>query len=156
MGKNVNVLAILGIIGGIMMIVGIFLTWIDLKVIGVSLGTATGWDIFSDLKDAENIKYTFLPVIDLAAGIIAIVALIIPTFANVDGYKNANNAIGIIVSLLSIAVIVVSILFLTQSWNIFGGTIHMSDYIQYGFWISLIGAVIALIGGIMPVAMNRK
>lgn len=155
MGKSINLLAIIGIIGGTMMIVGVFLTWVDLKVVGVSLGTATGWDIFDGLKDVENIKYTFLPLLDLIAGILAVLMMIIPTFANVDGYKKANNALGIIVTILSIAVIVISILFMTQSWDIFGGTIRMSDYIQYGFWISLIGAIITLIGGIMPIAKNR-
>ena len=68
---------------------------------------------------------------------------------------NLLAIIGIIVTILSIAVIVISILFVTQSWDIFGGTIRMSDYIQYGFWISLIGAIITLIGGIMPIAKNR-
>ncbi|MBR4202856.1 MAG: hypothetical protein IKQ93_04695, partial [Candidatus Methanomethylophilaceae archaeon] len=72
MGKSINLLAIIGIIGGAMMIVGVFLTWVDLKVVGVSLGTATGWDIFDGLKDAENIKYTFLPLLDLIAGILAV------------------------------------------------------------------------------------
>ncbi len=155
MGKSINLLAIIGIIGGAMMIVGVFLTWVDFKVVGISLGTATGWDIFDGLKDVDGIKYTFLPLLDLIAGIIAVIMMIIPTFANVDGYKRANNALGIIVTILSIVVIVISILFMTQSWDLSLVIIHMSDYIQYGFWISLIGAIITLIGGIMPIAKNR-
>jgi len=155
MGKSINLLAIIGIIGGAMMIVGVFLNWININVAGISIGTATGWDIFDGLKDVSQIKYTFLPLLDLIAGILAVIMLIVPTFANVDGYKKANNILGIIITILSIVVIVISILFMTQSWDLSLVTIHMSDYIQYGFWISLIGAIITLIGGIMPIAKNR-
>ena len=155
MGKSINLLAIIGIIGGAMMIVGVFLNWININVAGISIGTATGWDIFDGLKDVSQIKYTFLPLLDLIAGILAVIMLIAPTFANVDGYKKANNILGIIITILSIVVIVISILFMTQSWDLSLVTIHMSDYIQYGFWISLIGAIITLIGGIMPIAKNR-
>ena len=107
------------------------------------------------LKDADGIKYTFLPLIDLICGILAVVMMIIPTFANGDGYKKINNILGIIVVLFSIAIIVISILFMTQSWDFLGGTIRLSSYIQYGFWITLIGAIITLIGGIKPIAKNR-
>lgn len=155
MGKSTNILAILGIIGGAMMIVGVFLTWINVSIAGFSIGTATGWDIFNGLKDAEGIKYTFLPLLDLIGGILAVIMLIIPTFANVDGYKKANNILGIIVVILAIAVIVISILFMTQSIDLGITTVKVSNYIQYGFWISLIGAIITLIGGIMPIAKNR-
>ena len=155
MGKSINLLAIIGIIGGAMMIVGVFLNWININVAGISIGTATGWDIFDGLKDVSQIKYTFLPLLDLIAGILAVIMLIVPTFANVDGYKKANNILGIIITILSIVVIVISIPFMTQSWDLSLVTIHMSDYIQYGFWISLIGAIITLIGGIMPIAKNR-
>ena len=155
MGKSINLLAIIGIIGGAMMIVGVFLNWININVAGISIGTATGWDIFDGLKDVSQIKYTFLPLLDLIAGILAVIMLIVPTFANVDGYKKANNILGIIITILSIVVIVISILFMTQSWDLSLVTIHMSDYIQYGFWITLIGAIITLIGGIMPIAKNR-
>ena len=155
MASNINILGILGIIGGAMMIVGVFLDWVTINVVGVTIGSATGWDIFDGLKDAGSIKYTYLPLLDLICGIIAVIAMIVPTFANVDGYKKANNVLGIVVTVLSIAVIVISILFLTQSWTIGPVSIHMSDFIQFGFWICMIGAVITLIGGIMPIAKNR-
>jgi hypothetical protein len=40
---------------------------------------------------------------------------------------------------------------MTQSWE----GISMMDYIQFGFWLTLIGAIIVVIGGIMPIAKNR-
>ena len=155
MERSTNILAIIGIVGGAMLIAGVFLNWITINIIGYNLGSATGWDIFDGLKDADGIKYTFLPLIDLICGILAVVMMIIPTFANGDGYKKINNILGIIVVLFSIAIIVISILFMTQSWDFLGGTIRLSSYIQYGFWITLIGAIITLIGGIMPIAKNR-
>ena len=137
------------------MIVGVFLNWISIDIAGFNLGTATGWDVFDGLKDAEGIKYTFLPLLYLICGVLAIVMMIIPTFANVDGYQKINSILGIVTMIFAIAIVIISILFFLQSWDVVLTTIHMSDYIQYGFWICMIGAIVTIIGGIMPYAKNK-
>ena len=155
MASNINILGIIGIVGAILMIVGVFLAWAELNILGVSLGTISGWDIFSNSDVGSIVKYTFTPLVALIGGILAIVLMVIPTFANTDSMKKASNILGIICIIVAIAVIVLGILFMTQSWDVLGKSISMMNYIQYGFWLTLIGAIITAIGGIMPIAKNR-
>ena len=155
MASNINILGIIGIVGAILMIVGVFLAWAELNILGVSLGTISGWDIFSNSDVGSIVKYTFTPLVALIGGILAIVLMVIPTFANTDSMQKASNILGIICIIVAIAVIVLGILFMTQSWDVLGKSISMMNYIQYGFWLTLIGAIITAIGGIMPIAKNR-
>ncbi len=153
--SNINILGIIGIVGAILMIVGVFLAWAELNILGVSLGTISGWDIFSNSDVGSIVKYTFTPLVALIGGILAIVLMVIPTFANTETMQKASNILGIISIIIAIAVIVLGILFMTQSWDVLGKNISMMNYIQYGFWLTLIGAIITAIGGIMPIAKNR-
>jgi len=137
------------------MIVGVFLSWAEVNFLGVSLGTISGWEIFSNSDVGEIVKYTYVPLIALIGGILAIVVMIIPTFANTDNLKKAGNILGIVALIVAIVVVIMGILFMTQSWDILGKTISMTSYVQYGFWLTLIGAIITAIGGIMPIAKNR-
>ncbi|MBR4244428.1 MAG: hypothetical protein IKQ14_03435 [Candidatus Methanomethylophilaceae archaeon] len=155
MASNINILGIIGIVGAILMIVGVFLAWAELNILGVSLGTISGWDIFSNSDAGKIVSYSFTPLVALIGGILAIVLMVIPTFANTDTMKKASNILGIISIIIAIAVIVLGILFMTQSWDVLGKSISMMNYIQYGFWLTLIGAIITAIGGIMPIAKNR-
>ena len=155
MASNINILGIIGIVGAILMIVGVFLAWAELNILGVSLGTISGWDIFSNSDSGKIVSYSFTPLVALIGGILAIVLMVIPTFANTDTMKKASNILGIISIIIAIAVIVLGILFMTQSWDVLGKSISMMNYIQYGFWLTLIGAIITAIGGIMPIAKNR-
>ncbi len=154
--SNINILGIIGIVGAILMIVGVFLTWADFNIAGVlSLGTLSGWDIFSNSDVGNIVDYTFTPLVALIGGILAIVLMVIPTFANTETMQKASNILGIVSIIIAIAVIVLGILFMTQSWDVLGKNISMMSYIQYGFWLTLIGAIITAIGGIMPIAKNR-
>ena len=155
MASNINILGIIGIVGAILMIVGVFLAWAELNILGVSLGTISGWYIFSNSDAGKIVSYSFTPLVALIGGILAIVLMVIPTFANTDTMKKASNILGIISIIIAIAVIVLGILFMTQSWDVLGKSISMMNYIQYGFWLTLIGAIITAIGGIMPIAKNR-
>lgn len=155
MASNINPLGIIGIVGGILMIVGVFLAWAELNILGVSLGTISGWEIFTNSDVSSIVSYTFLPLVALICGILAIVVMVIPTFANADNLKKAANILGIITLIMSIVVIILAILFMTQSWDVLGKSVSMMNYIQFGFWLTLIGAIIAAIGGIMPIAKNK-
>lgn len=149
MASNINILGIIGIVGAILMIVSVFLTWAEINLI-LFKGTATGWEIFTD-SNLSKLDYSFTPLVALISGIVSLVAMILPTFANSDSLKKTNNILGIVSLIIAIVVIVLGILFMTQSWE----GISMMDYIQYGFWLTLIGAIIVVIGGIMPLAKNK-
>lgn len=149
--SNINILGIIGIVGAILMIVSVFLAWAEISVLGFSIKTYSGWEIFSDSNIGKIVDYTFTPLIALIGGILALVLMVIPTFANTEKMQKASNILGIVSIVIAIAVIVLGILFMTQSWE----GVSMTDYIQYGFWLTLIGAIITAIGGIMPIAKNR-
>ena len=147
--SNINILGIIGIVGAILMIVSVFLTWVEVNFI-IFKGTASGWEIFTN-STLSKLDYSFTPLVALISGIVSLVAMILPTFANSDNLKKTNNILGIVSLIIAIVVIVLGILFMTQSWE----GISMMDYIQFGFWLTLIGAIIVVIGGIMPIAKNR-
>ncbi|MBE6523086.1 MAG: hypothetical protein E7Z62_08220 [Thermoplasmata archaeon] len=149
MASNINILGIIGIVGAILMIVGVFLAWGQIPIIKA---TASGWDIFSNSDYGSILDYTFVPLIALIGGILSLVLMIIPTFANTEKMQKASNILGIIALIIAIVVVIFGLLFATQSLGMAGS---MMDYIQYGFWLTLIGAIITVIGGIMPIAKNR-
>ncbi len=150
MASNFNLLGIIGLVGAILMVVGVFLEWVDYGV----LGSASGWDVFNNWGDTE-VKYTYVPLVSLICGIISLVLMIVPTFMNVDKFQKINNILGIVALILSLVVVVCGLLFYLQSWGSGLVTISLSNYIQFGFWIVLVGGIITLVGGLMPIVKNK-
>ena len=148
--KDMNLLGIIGIIGAILLVVGVFLAWLS-----VGGESASGWDVYTDGKDV--LDYSFTPLLSLIAGIIAIVLMIVPTFMNVDKFKQINNILGIIALILAIVVLILCILFWTQSFSDGYITIKLTDVYDMGigFWMVLIGAIITVVGGLMPILKEK-
>ena len=148
--KDMNLLGIIGIIGAILLVVGVFLAWLTFG--GES---ASGWKVFSD--GGDPLKYCFTPLLALIVGIISIVLMIVPTFMNVDKFKQINNILGLIALVLAIVVLILAILFWTQSWTVLGVTVKLTDVygIGIGFWLVLVGAIITVIGGLMPILKSK-
>ena len=166
MDSKLNLLGIIGLIGAIIMIVGVFLAWLTAEGL-LGAYTYTGMDIMNNVDNIATgitiggvkyaLGYSFLPILALICGIIALLLMIVPTFVNTDKFEKINNILGIIVLILAIIVIIVAVLFYTQSWPLLGGSIALTDYynIGIGFWLVLVGAIITFIGGIMPIAKNK-
>ena len=149
--KNMNLLGIIAIIGAVILIVGVFLTWLS-----IGDATASGWKVYTDAKDSD-MKDTFVPLVALICGIISLVLMIVPTFMNVDKFKQINVILGLIALILAIVVVICGILFYTQSWTAFGVTIKLTDIykIGIGFWLVLIGGIITMVGGLMPIIKEK-
>ncbi len=149
--KNMNLLGIIAIIGAVILIVGVFLTWLS-----IGDATASGWKVYTDAKDSD-MKYTFVPLVALICGIISLVLMIVPTFMNVDKFKQINVILGLIALILAIVVVICGILFYTQSWTAYGVTIKLTDIykIGIGFWLVLIGGIITMVGGLMPIIKEK-
>lgn len=155
--KDTNPLGIIGIIGAIIMIVGVFLSWINynqpllLTEINISW---TGLEVFNGDKNLStylDVKYTFVPLFALICGIISLLLMILPTVMNNEKFENINNILGIVTLILSVIVVIFGILFLTQDM----GTLARYASIKIGFWLSFIGGIITLIGGAMPIVKNK-
>lgn len=149
--KNMNLLGIIAIIGAVILIVGVFLTWLS-----IGDATASGWKVYTDAKDS-GMKYTFVPLVALICGIISLVLMIVPTFMNVDKFKQINVILGLIALILAIVVVICGILFYTQSWTAYGITVKLTDIykIGIGFWLVLIGGIITMVGGLMPIIKEK-
>ena len=156
--KNLNLLGIIAIIGAVLLVVGVFMTWLS-----NDFATYSGWKVFNNedgIKDA--IKYGYVPILALVCGIISLVLMIVPTVMNVDKFKQINDILGIIALILAIVVIILGLLWYTQSIDvvsIFGlkYTAKLTELysVGTGFWLTIVGAVITAVGGLMPIVKNK-
>ncbi|MDO5861508.1 MAG: hypothetical protein Q4Q58_01725 [Thermoplasmata archaeon] len=147
--SKANVLGIIGLIGAILLIVGVFLTWAEASfdiVIYSASESYTGWDIYSEGMDAE---YNYAPLVALIAGVVAIITTIIPIVLK---NATANRLLGVITLILAVVAIVLMVLFYGQmeTLEISGYTVA-SVTAGYGLWVSIAGAVILALGGIVDI-----
>ncbi|MBP5734887.1 MAG: hypothetical protein J6W53_03620 [Candidatus Methanomethylophilaceae archaeon] len=154
--KDMNFLGIIAIVGALLMVIGVFLTWGSYDNILGETVKVTGMDFFND-KGMDGTKYTWVPLVALICGIISLLLMILPTFMNVEKFQQINNILGIVALILALLVIIFGILFATQSFT-YLGTSHSFTYyykLGIGYWFVIIGAVITFIGGIMPILKNK-
>lgn len=166
--KKLNPLGIIGIIGALLMIIGVFLSWIDFSVSSSILGSsetysASGLDIFGDSTEISGIgqigydtitAYTYAPIVSLVCGIIALIATIIPTVYNKGKIGKGLGALALILAIVSV---VISFLFYSDvgAYEFTGGLgsiLSMSLSVGAGLWVCIAGAIITIIGGIIDVA----
>lgn len=164
--KKFNILGIVGIIGAILMIVGVFLSWMDLSVsfFGYSeTYSATGMDVFSGkLVIADGIEfgfdtitaYSYAPVVALVCGVLALIATIVPTVFNKGKVGKILGAVALILAIVSI---VISFMFYGDVSAFEGsvdlvGIVGATVSVGMGFWLAIAGAIITIIGGILDVA----
>ena len=156
--KDMNFLGIIAIVGALLMVIGVFLTWgtLDLAIFGSK--ALSGMDFFNKGDYVlDGTKYTWVPLVSLICGIVALLAMILPTFFNTEQFKQINNILGIVALVLALLIFIFGILFATQSFT-YLGTSHSFTYyykLGIGYWFVIIGAVITFIGGIMPILKNK-
>ncbi len=157
MKSKVNLIGIIGIIGAILMVVGVFLNWVDIT--GSALGFSktfsyTGWEVFNE--DAfGDVAYNYAPIAVLACGIIALIATILPV-----AYNNAkvSKILGALALVLAIVSIILMMLFrgdIVDGIDL-GGIVGASVDVAYGFWIAIAGAALTIIGGIADIAKKNQ
>ena len=159
--KEMNPLGIIGVIGAIILVVGVFLGWLTPDYSGAH--TYSGWDIQSDVDSIKSgyggysLNYAFLPLVALICGIISIVLMIIPTIMNAEKFQTINNILGLVALILAIVVVICGLRFYLQSWTVLGHTYKLTEVykVGIGFWLVLVGGIITLIGGIMPILKNK-
>ena len=158
--KDMNFLGIVGIVGAVILVLGVFLTWGSYEnFIGETI-KLTGMDFFNG-KGMDGTKFTWVPLVALICGIISLLLMILPTFVNVEKFQQINNILGIVALVAALLVIIFGILFITQEftydWGITKFTKKFTDFysLGIGYWLTLIGAIITFIGGIMPILKNK-
>lgn len=146
--KQYNVLGIVAIIGALLMIIGVFLSWIDISVFGTIEGSS-GWEVATD-SDGE-IGYSYAPIVALACGVISLIAMIFPMIMPA---KNIGKALGALGLILSIVTIIVTILFYNDldTGTLFGISVNVGA----GVWVVIVGAAITIIGSILDLAKKTN
>ena len=164
--KKFNALGIIGIIGALLMIIGVFLSWLDFSYSGPLIGSETisytGMDIFSTdiIGEGENsinfsdiTDYYYVPVIALVCGILSLILTIVPTVFNKG---KIGKILGALALILAVVTLVLAFLYYGDvsgySFNesLFGFSASLS--IGTGLWVVIAGSIITVLGGILDIA----
>ena len=160
--KDMNLMGIIALVGAIILIAGVFLGWLTPDYNDAP--TYSGWDIQSDTDHITSgysgyysLSYTFVPIVALICGIISLALMIMPTIMNTEKFAQINNILGLVALILALVVVICGILFYTQKVP---GILNDRDLtavynIGIGFWLVLIGGIITLVGGLMPILKNK-
>ncbi len=140
--KNFNILGIIGIIGALLMIIGVFLSWVDFDLYIVS-ESASGWELFTD-DDFDFVDYSYAPLVALVCGILSLVVTLVPTILG-----NLGRILGLVAFILAIVSVAVSLLFYTDFDAVLGFSVGI------GMWVCIAGGIITIIGGILDMVSGK-
>ena len=137
-----NLFNIVAAIGAIVMIVGVFLSWVDLS--GAVSQSVMGWDI-STQSAYSGTAYSYVPMTVLACGIVFLALAIISMIGMTTKWDMVLSLIGVAVS---VAALILVILFNGDIGSSFG-TATVDAVTGMGVWVSLVGSVVAAACGAM-------
>ncbi len=155
--SKVNLFGLIGFIGTIILIVGVFLNWVTVEVtlpiVGSSSESLTGWDIFNDADYKDAFEYSYAPIVALVCGVISLITTLLPIV-----YKNekVTRILGIVTLILAVVAIVIGFLYygsVNDSVSFFGASATVS--VAIGFWLCMVGAIITAVGGIVDILKNK-
>ncbi len=157
MSKSANVLGVIAIVGSVMMIASVFLTWVQIQIEVIDFDfKLTGWEVFFDWRDVIKLKYAIVPLLSLICGIIVLVLMTIVTFNNRGNYRKMNIILGAITMILALVIIIYSFLFMNKTWDYAIITIRLVNYLKVGFWLNMAGSFLAFVGGLVPILKKGK
>lgn len=148
------------LIGGLVMLISVFLAWTKMDPVLGDVYNVSGMDIISGKLDGDSVSYSFLgkaPLFMLILGIVAIVLAVLP-LAKID--MPAIKIAGAVVALLGL---IFAILYLTVGGGsgLFSGDdkdlidvaikLGLKMSIAFGAYFGLIGALVATAGGVLNV-----
>jgi len=119
-------LLIVGLIGGILVTVGVFLPWVSATAYGITV-SASGWDALSaSVSNNPDVLLILIGgILALIGGLLAVLAVKMKSIAYLIPLGGILAIIGWIWSATSIT-----------DWSV----------VSYGFYACLVGAILALIG----------
>lgn len=159
--KDMNIMGLIGIIGAVILVIGVFMGWVHPDL---NDKTYTGWDLYNNVDNIADsaigysgMNYTYVPLIALICGIISLALMIMPTIMNVEKFAQINNILGIVALILAIVVVICGILWYTQEMTVLAVTKPMTEFgtVEAGFWLVLVGGIITMLGGLMPILKNK-
>jgi len=157
MSRSANILGVIAIVGSVMMIASVFLTWVQIQIEVLEFDfKLTGWEVFFDWRDVIKLKYAIVPLLSLICGIIVLVLMTIVTFNNRGNYRKMNIILGAITMILALVIIIYSFMFMNKTWDYAIITIRLVNYLKVGFWLNMAGSFLAFVGGLVPILKKGK
>ena len=146
-----NVLGIVALIGALLMIVGVFVAWVDLSItsiIGNASSNYTGWQVYTDDTFADA-QYNYAPLVTLIAGIVAFFTAVLPIVLK---NATANRILGIVSLILGVVALILMVLFNGTMDSLDLALVSFTASTGVGLWISLAGSVLLILGAILDIA----
>lgn len=152
-----NIVGIVGLLGAVLLIIGVFLTWVELDVsslFGSSSQSFSGMDVYSnDDGYFDDISYGYAPLVALIAGIVALFTTIVPMFYRNDGVW---KALGVVTLVLGIVTVILGFLFrgdVSDGFDI--GVLKASVSVGAGLWVCIAGGILLIIGAIIDIVKKN-
>ncbi len=144
-----NVLGIVALIGALLLIIGVFVAWVNVEVVLLGSSKYTGWQVYTDDAFADA-QYNYAPLVTLIAGVVAFFTAILPIVLK---NATANRILGIISLILGVVALILMVLFNGTMDNlVILGYKVASTTAGTGLWISLAGSVLLILGAILDIA----
>lgn len=137
-----NLFGILAIVGGLLMIVGVFMDWVvfDLGFLGTE--TVSGMEVLDELESDEVSMYA--PMIALVIGVVSLLVGGVSLLGKADDMKR----------IMSIATIILAIIVVIFAF-MFNGELSDDDFgiveAGAGLWIALVGGIVSAVGGVLGI-----
>ena len=137
-----NLFGILAIVGGLLMIVGVFMDWVvfDLGFLGTE--TVSGMEVLDELESDEVSMYA--PMIALVIGVVSLLVGGVSLLGKADDMKR----------IMSIATIILAIVVVIFAF-MFNGELSDDDFgiveAGAGLWIALVGGIVSAVGGVLGI-----
>ena len=146
--KGSTVGAIVGMIGGLLFILGIFIPWANGSIAGESIVSYSGWDLYN--MGATEMNNTFgIVLVLLGLGILSmLLAILIALRA---------RAAGAIVTVFGVISLIFGILLLSAISAYVVGLLSESGITMgLGLYVCVIGSIVIIIGGLIGVAHKNR
>ena len=149
-----QIIGILAIIGAILMISGIFLSW---YTIDTMLGDTnwSGWELLTEGGDVDGAKQTmtkYAPIPLLIAGILTIL-IFVANFIDALKMPKFVPAISLIVTIIALVFSVVAIIYIN---DFTGSAPGVEAKIGIGIILCLVGTILAIIGPILALIKREN
>ena len=143
-----NVLGIVALIGALLMIVGVFVAWVNIEVVILGSQNYTGWQVYTDDTFADA-QYNYAPLVALIAGIVAFFTAVLPIVLK---NATANRILGIVSLILGVVALILMVLFNGTMDSLDLALVSFTASTGVGLWISLAGSVLLILGAILDIA----
>ncbi|MBE6528462.1 MAG: hypothetical protein E7Z64_04775 [Thermoplasmata archaeon] len=154
---NRRLLNLIIVVAAVIMLIGVYTTWMSVDIPGLADESLTGWEIYDDTEEPEDFDETCAKYAPLVTLIFAILLILVPIAT-----MFISNTVAKIGSALAIPFSIVSLFFLIKTYMYIKDKIDeagiFGDYIEIGFglYLSMVGCIVAIVGGFIAIFVLKN